>query len=88
MDNRMIRRREALYTIAELSAITGIPTSRLRAMERSFLSDAQRAYMNAVGYCMGFYPKRKPKKGKNGASQQPDPQPVTTLSDHIRLVDE
>lgn len=62
MANMMIRRREALYTLAELSTLTGIPIARLRALEASFLSDDQRAYLTAVRYKLGLYPIRKRRK--------------------------
>lgn len=59
MVNRMTRKRKRLYTQDELATLLGCTRSTIARLERSFLTDRQRAYLNAVGYCVGYYPARK-----------------------------
>ncbi len=61
MDNRMTRRRRSLYTQAELAALLSCSTGTVKRLERSFLSARQRSYLAAIGYEVGYYPRRKPK---------------------------
>lgn len=68
MENRMTRKRERLFTLDELAALTGIPSERIAALESTFLTDEQRAYLLAVGYRIGFYPHRRPRRSKTRAN--------------------
>ena len=61
MDNRLTRRRRSLFTQAQLATLLGCSTGTVKNMERSFLTDRQRDYLNAVGYSIAFYPRRKAK---------------------------
>ena len=72
MDNRMIRTRKRLFTQAELAASLGCSTGTVKRLERSFLTDRQRAYLNAVGYSVGYYPKRNKLSVCTTATKSPD----------------
>lgn len=61
MDNRMIRRRKALYTQRALADLLDCSVDTVARLEASFLTGRQRAYLEAVGYCVGYYPRRKSK---------------------------
>jgi len=61
MDNRLTRRRRSLFTQSQLATLLGCSTGTVKNMERSFLTDRQRDYLNAVGYSIAFYPRRKAK---------------------------
>ena len=71
MNNRMTRRRAALFTVEEYAAVTGLTVEQVEEIERSFLTDAQRAYVEGIQYKVGYYPRRKPKK-----RQLPQPQAI------------
>lgn len=71
MDNRMTRRRIALYTQQEAADATGLPLATIAALERSFLTDAQRAYLELVGYCVGYYPRKNRKNNAEHHSATP-----------------
>ena len=57
----MTRRRRVLYTQAALADVLGCSTGTIKRLERRFLTPRQRAYLDAVGYEIGYYPKRKGK---------------------------
>lgn len=67
MDNRMIRRRKALYSQQEVAGLMGVSVGTVSRLEESFLSPEQRAYLNVVGYEIGFYPRRKRSRAGGGS---------------------
>lgn len=58
-DNRMIRRRKALFTEEEAAREIGVSVDELLELEESFLSEVQKSYLRMLNYCHGFYPRRK-----------------------------
>lgn len=59
MDNRLTRRREALFTLEEVAKELGCSVGEVEALEESFLGPLQKAYLNLMRYDIGFYPHRK-----------------------------
>lgn len=51
-----------MFTREQLAQRVGFSASTIKRMERSgFLTPKQRAYLDAVGYNVGFYPRRASK---------------------------
>lgn len=62
MDRRqhpMHRKLKRTHTRAQLAALLGCSVWTVDRLRRSFLTDRQRAYLNAAGYSAAFYPMRK-----------------------------
>ena len=59
MDQRMTRKRKRLFTLQQVADRIGCHVSTVSRMEQNFLTDKQRAYLDTVGYCIGYYPRRK-----------------------------
>ena len=55
----MHRKTKRTHTRAQLAALLGCSVWTVDRLRRSFLTDRQRAYLNAAGYCAAFHPKRK-----------------------------
>lgn len=57
--DRLLRRRESLFSVEEVAELMGVPVSVVEELERSFLTTDQRRYLNVLRYNFGLYPVRK-----------------------------
>lgn len=71
MTKRLLNKRKRLYTQHQLAALLGCSPTTIVAMEKSFLTKRQRAYLDACGYTVGFYPLRKEAREKEGDEGAP-----------------
>lgn len=54
---RTKRARARQYTQQEAAELLGVSRSTVHRMERRFLTPLQRAYLNLIGYEVGYYPR-------------------------------
>jgi hypothetical protein len=56
---RLVKRRESLFTIEEVAFELGVTPSEVELLELSFLSPLQRSYLTLMRYRMSFFPASK-----------------------------
>jgi DNA-binding XRE family transcriptional regulator len=59
MPDRVLRKRERLYTVPQLAAVLDVSVDAIRAIERDPIPQRTLDYLRAIGYCPAFYPRRK-----------------------------
>lgn len=57
--DRLLRRRESLFSVEEMAEVMGVDTSVVLSLEESFLTTEQRKYLAVLRYSVGVYPIRR-----------------------------